>query len=651
MLRRSAVVLIDALGFKGIWKRHAPADVLTKLTALADRNRAIVERTQRIAPAQERNLISSVRVAFLSDTIVLVLAIKEPGEGGLDDKAHCDSAAVTLAAGFTSQILRDALSGEPAIMYRGAIAIGDAAIQENFIVGPAVDEAAEVMNSAQGAFVWLAPSAQGAVIPTPFMVNPLVEYEVPLKGGDRLPSYCVTPFDITETPEMRMQLIEAAARSFGKSGPLDVAIKRTNTLRFLDAAGQALARFHAACLNEPHEAPSDRAASVDAISAGNDGAAPPTTPTWQPYGPDGEFLQGPSWEEYVEGRRDPAAARRALLELREVFPPEWAIREEATRHPIVGDVIQTYGRHHLLDLAMALSLANPKQRQRLRNAQEYTETRAELFVGLLLRSLRADLNAEPLGAAKVGPDWLATFDEGSLAVEVKCTDESDATKAVMRAQTRFFFAFMESFGTFAVDAQCWITVRLALEAFVNPLFGTLAGEVQLRDQGRRIASSARAQFRAVDGLEFPLGRFGSARIKVAHDMPPNLSMVMEGVEPEAGHESSRLRRTIEGACKQVSAAGRPGLVALVADQDLRIAWSGDAVAAILTEPWARPLAGALIVQRHPGDGHLLTTVQLVPGHDPTPLSASIAPRLRRCERGHLHADPTTEPPSSCPVLW
>jgi hypothetical protein len=133
-------------------------------------------------------------------------------------------------------------------MYRGVVTFGEAAIEENFVVGPAVDEAAEAMNAAQGALVWLTPSALGVFRPSEPAVHPLVGYEVPLKGGDRLPSYCVNPFEPTESAETIMRLRDAAAGSFTGTGSLDVAVKKNNTLHFLDAAAGAIARFHEARL-------------------------------------------------------------------------------------------------------------------------------------------------------------------------------------------------------------------------------------------------------------------------------------------------------------------------------------------------------------------------------------------------------------------
>ena len=52
-----------------------------------------------------------------------------------------------------------ALQEAPALAYRGCIAFGEFDMEEGFVIGGAVDEAAEHMEKAEGAFIWCAPSA------------------------------------------------------------------------------------------------------------------------------------------------------------------------------------------------------------------------------------------------------------------------------------------------------------------------------------------------------------------------------------------------------------------------------------------------------------------------------------------------------------
>jgi hypothetical protein len=373
---------------------------------------------------------------------------------------------------------------------------------------------------------------------------------------------------------------------------------------------------------------------------------------WRPFGSDGEFLRDPWWRAYLAACRDPAAGRRALENLRETYPPSWALREDAAKHPVAYDVAFTYGRHHLLELATALEFSSRRQRERLLDPREYIATRAELSVGLMLRSLGARVRAEPLGEGRLGPDWGAEFGSCEMVIEVKCPEVSQVAKRVMGAQSEFFFAFMEAFERADVDAQTWLTLTLREAVFKNEVFGSLAGREQLREQGRGAALIARERFRAVDGAVIPLGDFGSARVTVAPGTAPALTLMMDGLPADGDHESNRLRTTIEHACTQVAAAaGLPGVIALVTDQNLALAWSASDIAEILAEPWSRPLSGAILIRRHAAGPNLLTTVQVIPGLDSQPVLSTLLPVLRKCDRGHLHADPLVDPPAKCPIEW
>ena len=82
------------------------------------------------------------------------------------------------------------------LAYRGAVTYGGYELRSNFILGPAVDEAARAHDAAQGALIWLMPSAREIV--ADWLRNQptnthLVRFDVPLKGGDVFHSYTVSP--------------------------------------------------------------------------------------------------------------------------------------------------------------------------------------------------------------------------------------------------------------------------------------------------------------------------------------------------------------------------------------------------------------------------------------------------------------------------
>lgn len=68
-LREGAVALIDALGFRGIWGRHDPHEVLTFLKALKDR----IEERVTIQFATQPWM--QCQIAFLSDTIAVSMML------------------------------------------------------------------------------------------------------------------------------------------------------------------------------------------------------------------------------------------------------------------------------------------------------------------------------------------------------------------------------------------------------------------------------------------------------------------------------------------------------------------------------------------------------------------------------------------------
>jgi len=246
-MHTGSVAIFDALGFKGIWRRHAPDRVIARLQSLEKAGNEMIDRD--VGGSRERliadpgNAMASCRLSMLSDTVVLALGTKPAevltAQGNAPDVAR--GWAVMVAARFASWIMRNAALAEPAFVYRGCIAHGEFILEENFMVGPAVDQAAEAMNSAQGGFVWLTPSArsefEAAYIlnlrASPLGMYPLVPCDVPLKGGDVYGTYAVSPFDEfgKSSPAERGPLLERIMATFG--GGLEVEIKAQNTRRFL----------------------------------------------------------------------------------------------------------------------------------------------------------------------------------------------------------------------------------------------------------------------------------------------------------------------------------------------------------------------------------------------------------------------------------
>jgi hypothetical protein len=242
-LATGALVFMDALGFKGIWRHSSVADdptkVLRKLEDVQEATRRQLEtRPVAATPDQRKRLREAVRFAFISDTVVIAveesvgpLLLEMAGPRARGEKPapwQTINAASIYAA---SVIGRMACSPAPLAM-RGAITWGRFAVSASFVVGPAVDEAAECAGQAEAALVWLAPSA--AAHWSERAASPLLRWPVPLKAGTRFSSFAVSPFHglvAKEEPNIDQMIL----RTFD-GGRLDVQVKRQQTAAFLDAA-------------------------------------------------------------------------------------------------------------------------------------------------------------------------------------------------------------------------------------------------------------------------------------------------------------------------------------------------------------------------------------------------------------------------------
>jgi hypothetical protein len=177
-------------------------------------------------------------VRFLSDTIVIGC---HTGQLAGLTQEELDRDAVYALSILVSALIRDSLECEPFLLYRGCIAMGEFVLDGNFMVGEAVDELAESMDKADGAFVWLTPAAWRLFATVEDIENEtaFVRYPVPLKDGRLFETGVVNPFRYVSNRH-RLPLLEKMIASFNSSA-LDVQIKRQNTERFLRTAFQTTA--------------------------------------------------------------------------------------------------------------------------------------------------------------------------------------------------------------------------------------------------------------------------------------------------------------------------------------------------------------------------------------------------------------------------
>ncbi len=221
--------MLDALGFKGIWKRAGGAQqVLAKMKSLSQHASEVHRLGKR--PGAPLNF----KCRCISDTVVI--GIWPSDEAATADREQTLQASIILAKSLVSELCKVAVDGDLALAYRGAIAVGQFEMEGGFIVGPAVDEAASLMELAEGALVWLAPSAIDAESRDHAGVGSL-RHTIPLKGGARYRSSVVLPWADTLHFHEKVRVARAILRTFRTKTPdLSISIKRQRTAWFLNKA-------------------------------------------------------------------------------------------------------------------------------------------------------------------------------------------------------------------------------------------------------------------------------------------------------------------------------------------------------------------------------------------------------------------------------
>jgi hypothetical protein len=247
-MQSGAVVVLDAVGFKGIWKSWKPEAIIASLKTAASyaKERATPGPVGTI-DLVVRQLESQVRV--FSDTVVLTVACSPRSEEETSPLSPGDVAvaeSVKVACSMASRFVGKAGCLDPPLVYRGAVSAGAFVIDEEFLLGPAVDEAASEEKRAEGAFIWLAPSALSAFEKYAAQLGPVsprieYNYRVPMKGGHTYRTHVVNP--ILSIPEPREESIRRLLATFSRSQAVDVAIKRQNTEAFLLRALDAVRKF------------------------------------------------------------------------------------------------------------------------------------------------------------------------------------------------------------------------------------------------------------------------------------------------------------------------------------------------------------------------------------------------------------------------
>ena len=229
-----AIIIMDALGFKGIWAREDARKVLNRMKSF--RREGIKLQGEDHCGVLLNDYGFRHRVRCMSDTIVVTVALK-----GRDAPRRALYRAMLSASLIAGSIIWDALYGSPVLLFRGCLAAGEMKEESDFLIGPAVDEAAERYETADGPFLWLAPSAidirnryaetyMDRIEPTI-----MLPHTVPLKNGDSVETLTYTYFQLTRETDARAETKRRLMQAFGE-GPLtpNVKTKKKNIAAFLN---------------------------------------------------------------------------------------------------------------------------------------------------------------------------------------------------------------------------------------------------------------------------------------------------------------------------------------------------------------------------------------------------------------------------------
>lgn len=225
------VVMIDALGFKGIWNRVDPIRLLETLAEIIPKAVEFgLQRSPGLALFYEENGINP-DVRILSDTIFIGLHIRKESMSGPPPGDLALLAFRTVRA-IAAEITRRIAKSNFPLAYRGCISYGDYACIDNFIVGPAVDEAAELHQNSEAAAIFMAPSAlkyfEGRQHPSKIDLGWYYPtYATPMKGGVSIMTRILNPFNRSDFEEVRNRLLATFASAASKDA--GVALKERNT--------------------------------------------------------------------------------------------------------------------------------------------------------------------------------------------------------------------------------------------------------------------------------------------------------------------------------------------------------------------------------------------------------------------------------------
>lgn len=241
-MQSGVIAIVDILGFKGMWRGPGAEAVLN---ALQDARARIEDLAHVCSLGDGGDLWEQLAIEtwLLSDSIMIISTVSDcqnasPVHPELEHmRRYMHLRQVVL---MLTRFVTDAIQGTVPFRYRGCIAYGDFQKNDFAAVGPAVDEAGGLFEAAEGAFVFLAPSAVQAFRVRPGLMGLwlppyFVKYTIPLKAEQVLDTYALNLLLLAEEQsqaEVKSTIVSQFEPAASVSA--DIRKKRDNTQAFLD---------------------------------------------------------------------------------------------------------------------------------------------------------------------------------------------------------------------------------------------------------------------------------------------------------------------------------------------------------------------------------------------------------------------------------
>jgi hypothetical protein len=221
------IVLIDALGTKGIWKRNESEDILKKWTQFI--------KNIRDSVVTGLSNLSQVSFASFSDTIVITV-----------DSDNIEDTLRKTSELLSSHIIESMLIDMP---IRGCMSVGEFYRGEQLIIGPAIDEAAEYYTLPQWIGISASPSAH-LLIERMYKRDPIgtssffQKFTIPLNKSVEQNAWAMNWVDIADqfvkdnseiiSGKKYDQIPDAIYENLEKYSDVGVSLKWRNTLKFYE---------------------------------------------------------------------------------------------------------------------------------------------------------------------------------------------------------------------------------------------------------------------------------------------------------------------------------------------------------------------------------------------------------------------------------